>query len=48
MLKESVVEKAILRIFTVPQLQRGESVIFFKHKSRFRNLQPVCSRVCSI
>ena len=46
MLKQSAVEKVMFSI--EPQLQRGESVIFFKKKSRFRELQPVLSRVCSI
>ena len=44
MLKESAVEKVMLCIFN-RTTDLGESVIFFKNKSRFRKLQPVCSRV---
>ena len=45
MLKESAVEKVCCAFSIEPQLQRGESVIFFKNKSGFRELQPVCSQV---
>ena len=44
MLKESAVEKVMLCIFNSTTMQRGVSVIFFKNKSRFRELHPVLSR----
>ena len=51
MLKESAVEKVMLCIFnsdTIAEVCVRLSVIFFKNKSRFRELQPVRRRVWSI
>ena len=44
MLKESAVEKVMLYIFN-RTTAASESVIFFKNKSSFIELQPVHSRV---